>query len=92
LVCHLFLLARLDLLLSACFQPGTALLKSRLNIIHNAKLAIRDFAMRGHGPEKSYAMARHGNIRVISAWHQHDVSISHNTEAIIRSASEYATC
>jgi hypothetical protein len=55
------------------FQSGTGLLKSRLNINH-PKFPVFNFPVRSHGPEKSDPVAWHGNIRMVTAGHQHGIA------------------
>src|SRR6267142_1877671 len=63
-------------LLAASFEPRSSLSESRL-YVHHAELPVFHFLMCGHGPQKCDSMARNRNVRVISIWHEHGVSVAH---------------
>src|SRR5579871_5969644 len=62
-------------LFPAGLKPGTRSAKFRLNVDH-AELAIFDLAVRGHGPKKSDAVSRSGDVWVIAAGHQYGIALA----------------
>ena len=59
----------------ARLKTGAGLVEARL-YVHDAKLAVNLFPVSSHGPKKSDRVRGDGDIRVISARHEHRISVS----------------
>src|ERR1700730_9375350 len=70
-----------DFCRAAIFKSGRSLIETGLHF-HDSELAVFDFAMRGHGPEETDAMAGNGNVGMIAAGDEDGVAIADNGDEL----------
>src|SRR5258708_6987658 len=62
-------------LLEARFESASGLIESRLHS-HHSELAVFDFAVRRHHPDKVDRVARHRHVRMKAFGHNYRVAIA----------------
>src|SRR5215471_15939804 len=72
---------RFSVSLSTRLQSGAGLIKPRLHR-HHSELAVLDFAMRRHQPDKIDRMPGHRYIRMIATRHDHSIAVMDHTHKL----------
>ena len=68
-------------LFPACFQTRSALIEARLNVYHT-ELAVLNFAMGRHHPNKIDGMSWNRNIRMKPARHYNGITIANDADEL----------
>src|SRR5438270_2511579 len=68
---------------AAGLQASRSLLKTSLDIYHT-ELAVLDFTMSRHGPQKTNAMTGNGDVGMKSAGYQNGVALAHHGRNFLR--------